>query len=367
MSKSTLPVALRAMFVVGLATGSLSTGSLSTGPLAALGQESQWQSLFDGQSLAGWRAGENPNSWAVRDGAIVTQGDRSHLFYEGRVADHDFKNFEFSAEVMTTPGSNSGIYIHTQFQQRDFPAAGYELQVINSNPPGGGYQEHKMTGSIYAIRNTWQAPAADNQWFTFRILVSGKTIQTFINDKLICDYTEGENPWRPNDKRGRLLGSGTFALQAHDPGSVVSFRKLKVRLLPDDAPTLGEPLLNRDLDQLITQFSNDNLPLIDLGLVADSPQEAAALAASARKYGLTMGSQMHLDEVMRSGSSIVIISDGREAVSADLLAAARAAGAEIAFSSGGASAISEERLLARLQAIRAARLRTADFWIPSKN
>ena len=154
----------------------------------------------------------------------------------GKVGKHDFRNFEFQAEVMTSPGANSGIYVHTKWQGPGWPEAGYELQVINSNPPAekmNGYIEHKMTGSIYAVRNNWQAPVADNVWFNYRIRVVGKTIQTFINDKLICEYAEGPTPFRPKDKKGRLLGSGTFALQAHDPGSIVKYRNMKVRILAE--------------------------------------------------------------------------------------------------------------------------------------
>src|SRR5262245_30890711 len=191
----------------------------------------EWVPLQDGKTLAGWKAPERSKSWVVEDGMFVTRGERSHLYYVGKVAKHDFRNFELSAEVMTAPGSNSGIYVHTKFQPEGWPAAGYELQVINSNPPAekmGGYIEYKMTGSIYAVRNTWVAPAKDNEWFNYRIRVVGKTIQTFINDKLVCEYAESANPYRPDDKKGRLLGSGTFALQAHDPGSVVKYKDIKV-------------------------------------------------------------------------------------------------------------------------------------------
>ena len=156
---------------------------------------------------------------------------------------------------MTSPGANSGIYVHTKWQGPGWPEAGYELQVINSNPPAekmNGYIEHKMTGSIYAVRNNWKAPVADNEWFNYRIRVVGKTIQTFINDKLICEYAEPADAFRPEDKKGRLLGSGTFALQAHDPGSIVKYRNMKVRILPNDAaPPAGlVPLADRELDQL---------------------------------------------------------------------------------------------------------------------
>src|SRR3972149_9580817 len=72
-----------------------------------------WQSLFDGKSLDGWKASENKGTWTVRDGMLVTHGERSHLFYVGPVNHAQFKNFELQAEVKTEPGSNSGIYFHT--------------------------------------------------------------------------------------------------------------------------------------------------------------------------------------------------------------------------------------------------------------
>lgn len=102
----------------------------------------QWITLFDGETLEGWTASETPESWRIEEGAIVTAGTRSHLFYTGDEMDHNFKNFEFSVDVKTEPGANSGIYIHTEFQDEGWPAKGYECQVINSNPPtepGGIY------------------------------------------------------------------------------------------------------------------------------------------------------------------------------------------------------------------------------------
>jgi hypothetical protein len=154
----------------------------------------------------------------------------------------------------------------------------------------GGYIEYKMTGSIYAVRNTWQAPVADTEWFTYRIRVVGKTIQTFINDKLICEYAERRMPSGPDDKKGRLLGSGTFALQAHDPGSVVKYRDIKVKILPDDTtPPAGlVPLADRELDQLITQASNDNIPLIDLGLMPPAGADDSAFMSDLRRHGMTL-------------------------------------------------------------------------------
>jgi hypothetical protein len=336
-------------------------------PPRSRSEAAEWTSLFDGRTLTGWQATEHPESWTVSEGALVTGGERSHLYYVGPVANHRFKNFELSAEVMTTPGSNSGIYIHTAQQGPGFPAAGYELQVINSTRPvtGNAYVERKMTGSIYAIRNNWKAPVRDNEWFTYRVRVVGKTIQTFINDALVCEYTEPVNPWRPDDKKGRLLGSGTFALQAHDPGSVVRFRALRVRVLPEELPTPGTALDDRELDELITSLSNDNVALLDLGLV---PPDGGGgdFAADARRYGVAPAI-FPLDALSRLGASLVVVNDRERPPDAAQLASAKASGARIAFSSGGATSLDAARLKRRLQAIKAAGLSWRDLWVPGKD
>ena len=71
----------------------------------------EWIVLFDGKSLEGWTPSENTDAWKIEDGAIVTAGERSHLFYSGDAMDHNFKNFELSVDVKTRPGANSGVYI----------------------------------------------------------------------------------------------------------------------------------------------------------------------------------------------------------------------------------------------------------------
>jgi len=345
-------------------------GALATLCLAPQVLAQEWIALQDGKSMAGWKAPERPESWAVEDGAFVTRGERSHLYYVGKVAKHDFRNFELSAEVMTSPGANSGIYVHTKLQPEGWPAAGYELQVINSNPPAetmNGYIEHKMTGSIYAVRNTWIAPAKDNEWFSYRIRVVGKTIQTFINDRLICEYAEPAAASRAKDKQGRLLGSGTFGLQAHDPASVVKYRNIKVRILPDKtAPPAGlVPIADAELDQLVSEASNDNIPLIDLHLAPPS-SGADAFWSDARRYGITPAFAWPEEVLADHHGSMLVIVDRDKAPDVALLQAAKAAGIKVAFSAGGTANIDEAQLKRRLQAIKAAGLGWKDFWVPGK-
>jgi hypothetical protein len=352
-------------------TACLAACAVSCIVVASSASAQDWIPLQDGKSFAGWKAAERPEAWVVEDGAFVSVGDRSHLFYVGKVGPHrkphDFKNFELSADVMTSPGANSGIYVHTKRQGPGWPVAGYELQVINSNPPAekmNGYIEHKMTGSIYAVRNTWVAPAKDNQWFNYRIRVVGNTLQTFIDGRLVCEYAEPLGAHRPDDKLGRLLGSGTFALQAHDPGSVVRYRNIKVKLLPDDTtpPPGVTPVSDRELDQLVTQASNDNIPLIDLGLSApdDGGEE---FWRQARRYGVL---PLAIQQIPNIAGSVAVLVDRDRGPDVELLKSLKARGYRVAFSSGGATSFDEAQLKRRIQAIRAAGLGWKDFWVPGK-
>jgi hypothetical protein len=187
----------------------------------------QWISLFDGTSLTNWRASENPSTFSVENGMIVVHGPRAHLFYDGPVMDHHFKNFEFQALVMTTPGSNSGIFIHTAYQEKGWPSKGYEVQVNNSQ------SDWRRTGSLYAVDDVKEVYVKDNEWYTEYIKVQGKRITIKINDKTVVDYTEPEGVEKIADRAEKHLSTGTFALQGHDPASKVYYKDVKVRVLPD--------------------------------------------------------------------------------------------------------------------------------------
>ena len=184
-----------------------------------------WVSLFDGKSLDGWKASENPATFAVEDGKIVAHGPRAHLFYEGPVMNHDFEDFEFKAQVMTTPGSNSGIFFHTAYQEEGWPAKGYEVQVNNSQ------SDWRRTGSVYAYDDVREVYMADDEWYTQHIIVRGNTVTVKLNDKTVVEYVEPENVERSAGEEGRMISSGTFALQGHDPDSRVYFKDIMVKPL----------------------------------------------------------------------------------------------------------------------------------------
>jgi hypothetical protein len=191
-------------------------------PLSAA--ETGWITIFDGASFKGWKASENKDSWKVEDGAFVCHGPRSHLFYTGD--DKPFTNFEFQCEVMTTPGSNAGIYFHTRYQEEGWPKFGHEAQVnITHGDP-------KKSGSLYGVVDVSDPPAKDNEYHTEYIKVKGRHIIIKINGETVVDFTEPEGKEAFSKDVERRLGSGTFALQAHDPGSQVYFKNIKMKRLP---------------------------------------------------------------------------------------------------------------------------------------
>lgn len=182
-----------------------------------------WVKLTDGKTFDGWKINENPSSWSMEDGAFVAQGERSHLFYVGD--DKPFVNFEFRCKVMTRKNANGGIYFHTKYQDSGWPKGGYEAQVNNTQ------SDPKRTGSLYAVENVYEAPAKDDEWFDYHIKVVGKRITITVNGKQCVDFVE-EPDRKPGEHFDRALSEGTFALQAHDPGSKVYFKDIEVKRLP---------------------------------------------------------------------------------------------------------------------------------------
>ena len=187
----------------------------------------QFTPLFDGKTLEGWSSNEEkPNCFSVVDGTIRVQGGRAHLFYSGPVAHAKFKDFELTAKVKTTPGSNSGLYFHTQFQETNWPAKGYECQINTS------HKDKRKTGSLYAIQDIFPAPSKDGEWFDYRIKVEGKHILIQVDGITQVDWTEPEDWTPPPTMPGRVLSEGTFCIQGHDPKSTVFIKDIQVKVLP---------------------------------------------------------------------------------------------------------------------------------------
>ena len=217
--------------------------------------EEGFVSLFDGKTLTGWKVGENASVFQVLDGMIVMECPKTirspaHLFYDGDVGNHAFKNFDLRIEVMTFPCANSGIYFHTEYQEAGWPKRGLECQVNNS------HVDWRRTGSVYAIKNiSWgpetpsadnkemvrilpQAPVKDNVWFTQEIICQNGKLTVKLNGETQVEYQITDADAQHKLSTGMLwLPRGTFALQGHPPMpdhiSKACFRNIRIKVLPD--------------------------------------------------------------------------------------------------------------------------------------
>jgi Domain of Unknown Function (DUF1080) len=195
-----------------------------------------WQPLFNGKDLSGWRANNDSDSFSVKDGMLRVQASgktSAHLFHVGERADgfERFKNFELEATCRAEPDSNGGIFVHTDMTTRDTQkhlALGYEVQLNSSS------KEKRKTGSLYAIVDLDKSPLDETKWFTVRVVVQDKRITIALDGKEVVDYSEPADVVRPKERAGRRIAAegGAIAIQAHDTGSIWYFKDIRIKRLP---------------------------------------------------------------------------------------------------------------------------------------
>jgi len=181
--------------------------------------------LFNGKDFTDWKVA-NPDSFKIEDGAIVAHGTPGHAYYDGPFLNHTFRNFELKVDVMTRANSNGGVFILTEFQEKGWPAKGFEIQVNNTYA-----KDPVKTGSLYHVSDIKEAPAKDDEWFTEHIIVKGDTITISVNDKQVVQWTQPAEWAGSKDFAKRVLSPGTIALQAHDANSTVYYRNIRVKPL----------------------------------------------------------------------------------------------------------------------------------------
>lgn len=207
-----------------------------------------WIPLLNGKDLTGWKSNEEvPGCFTVENGELKVSGGRAHLFYVGETGEAKFQSFELKLKVKTTTGSNSGVYIHTKYQDKGWPDAGYECQVNST------HTDPKKTGSLYGVINILAllegqkepeggkhikvplAPSKDDEWFDYNIKVEGKHITIKVNGETTVDFIEPEG-WDPakelKNMPGRKLSEGTIAIQGHDPKSTTYYKEIFIKPMP---------------------------------------------------------------------------------------------------------------------------------------
>jgi len=252
---------------------------------AVLRGDTPGDTLFNGRTLAGWKAGENRHAFRVDGGNIASTGSRGFLFYEGGGA--SFKNFELAAEVMTEAGARSALYFHTQFAPHGAPAKGFKVVIDNSWPVPG---DCARTGSLAGLRGIYKPLAKDKEWLQLRVAVRAKQVQIWVNDTQVVDYVEPDPPIPAEVAPDGVLGHGTFALGSQDARGKVLFRNFAVQPLADDAAmTTDERPVVDDIYRDLLHLHRRGFPVLDCHTHLKGGLTLPQALANSRRLGIMYG------------------------------------------------------------------------------
>jgi hypothetical protein len=162
-----------------------------------------WISLFDGETLFGWKQ-EDGAKWTVVDGAIV--GDAGEYGWLRHTA--AFADFELKADFRTAADGNSGIFIRSAADSAPH-LTGYEIQI---------YDKHEKfpTGSLVGHATAKGGAIKPDHWQTMDITAVGNRYIVKLDGATLLDARDGKS---------RV---GHLGLQ-YNPGKKIEFRNIKLR------------------------------------------------------------------------------------------------------------------------------------------
>ncbi len=222
-------------FSVYSCSGSKTTGNNSGNQEAVQTDTGQWQELFNGKDLTGWKH-VGPGSDTVVNGEIETQGGMGLLYWTGGKVGNCQIKVVFH---MRDTNDNSGVFIRIPVEPREewMPVNyGYEIQIDN-HPETSGEDEYHRTGCIYSISKPLSiAGNPGPETNTMIITIAGPRTIVYVNGQKVTDYTEGDPvPARKFDFepfRGPRPDTGYFGLQNHSKNDIVFFKEVAIRSLP---------------------------------------------------------------------------------------------------------------------------------------
>ena len=149
-----------------------------------------WQVLFDGTSLDGWKPSKENAQFKIVDGVIVgSSSDQTHFL----ITTNEYADFELELEVkIHDTDLNSGVQIRTSTTRKN--DKGDSREVIHGPQVDLG-KSNGRSGYIYGQGNKgWFTPKdklvrsdamKDGEWNKLRVLAVGRKVQTWINDKQV--------------------------------------------------------------------------------------------------------------------------------------------------------------------------------------
>lgn len=214
-------------------------------------QASEWISLFDGETLNGWKryhGDEIGPLWTMEDGAIKCDGqghgEGSGEFGGSLITLEAFGNFELELEWRISEGGNSGILYHV-VEKPEYSHAyvtGPEYQVRDDGTADGTpASDNKMAGSSYDM---YAAPATKKlnpvgEWNTAKIVYKDGKVEHWLNGAKVVEFDESSEDYKAKFEQSKWstgeyphwnsYKEGSIGLQDH--GAAVWYRNIRIKKL----------------------------------------------------------------------------------------------------------------------------------------
>ena len=161
---------------------------------SSAGTEEGFVSLFDGKTLAGWKAYmENPieKAWSVQDGAMVLKGGSAKEDYANIMTIAEYDDFDLRWDWKIEDGSNSGLMFHVKEGPKQPYLTGPEYQMLDNEGFRGGNGDpvppNEYTASHYAIEAAYEEVTKPiGEWNSSRIVVQGRLGDLFLKWSKNC-------------------------------------------------------------------------------------------------------------------------------------------------------------------------------------
>lgn len=209
--------------------------------------DNEWITLFDGQTLNGWKRynADNIGSlWKVEDGTIVCYsegGAEAEQNGGSLITVEQFGNFELELDFKISPSGNSGIIYHI-VEKPEYEHAyntGPEYQLLDDKIWADSTTEFQTTASNYDMH---PAPAdkpmnPPGEWNTAKIVYDNGKVEHWLNGTKVLEFEEGSDDWKSRYERSKWVEydgwceykKGSIGLQDH--GHHTWFKNIRIRKL----------------------------------------------------------------------------------------------------------------------------------------
>jgi hypothetical protein len=175
----------------------------------------EFESIFNGKDLTGWKVPADNPFWKVVDGNLVGTNDEK-LTGAMLYTEASYKNFIVECDVRWTGHVDTGVMVRKPEIQMQLGISGSLKRDMSGSfyIPGGGYPEAGQAKNAAKLMK-------ENDWNTFRLQAKDNTFTVWINGQKEVEYT--------NEK---YKDAAPIGLQIHPKVKMsADFRNIKVKKL----------------------------------------------------------------------------------------------------------------------------------------